>query len=134
MTIGTLTGYLWAAPASLLGLIAATVTGARVHWHDGVLEAHGAGVARAFDLVAPGRAIVAMTLGHVVLARSVAALDDSRLHERVHVRQYETWGVVFLPAYACASAVAWLRGGDAYYDNRFERDAWRQAPIKRVAT
>lgn len=130
MTIGTVTRYLWAAPASLLGVIAAAVTAARVQWHSGVLEAHGAGVARAFDVVAPGRAIVAMTIGHVVLARSAAALDDTRAHERVHVRQYETWGVLFLPAYACASASAWLRGGDAYYDNTFERDAWRQAPIR----
>ncbi len=70
-----------------------------------------------------------MTLGHVVLGRDPAALDQSRAHERVHVAQCERWGVAFLPAYACASALAWLRGGDAYFDNAFEREAWRLAPI-----
>ena len=121
--------YLWAAPTSLPGLLLVVCTGARASWRDGVLEAHGRGLARWFDLVAPGRGIIAMTLGHVVLARDEVALDETRAHERVHVAQCERWGVAFVPAYACASLVAWLRGGDAYFDNRFEREAWRLAPI-----
>jgi hypothetical protein len=121
--------YLWAAPTSLPGLLLALCTGARMGWRDGVLEAHGRGVARWFDLVAPGRGIIAMTVGHVVLARDEGALDDTRAHERVHVAQCERWGVFFVPAYLCASAVAWLRGGDAYFDNVFEQEAWRVAPV-----
>lgn len=125
--------YLWAAPTSLPGLLLAVCTGARMACRDGVLEAHGRGVARWFDLVAPGRGITAMTLGHVVLARDQAALDETRAHERVHVAQCERWGVCFVPAYLCASAVAWLRGGDAYVDNVFEQEAWRVAPIAAAA-
>ncbi|MCC6988642.1 MAG: hypothetical protein IT181_06575 [Acidobacteria bacterium] len=125
--------YLWAAPTSLPGLLLAVCTGARMAWRDGVLEAHGRGVARWFDLVAPGRGIIAMTLGHVVLARDEVALGDTRAHERVHVAQCERWGAFFVPAYLCASAIAWLRGGDAYYDNVFEVEAWRVAPIGAAA-
>ncbi len=125
--------YLWAAPTSLPGLLLAVCTGARMAWRDGVLEAHGRGVARWFDLVAPGRGIIAMTVGHVVLARDARALDETRAHERVHVAQCERWGVFFVPAYLCASAVAWLRGGDAYVDNVFEQEAWRVAPIPAAA-
>lgn len=121
--------YAWAAPTSLLGLAVALLSGARLAWRAGVLEASGRGVGRWFDLVAPGRGILAMTLGHVVLGRTPQALDATRAHERVHVAQCERWGPVFLPAYACASAAAWLRGGDVYYDNVFEREAWRAAPI-----
>ena len=122
--------YLWASPTSLSGLLLLVCTGARPAWRDGVLEAHGGGIARWFDLVAPGRGIIAMTLGHVVLARDQAALDETRAHERVHVAQCERWGPLFVPAYLCASAFVWLRGGDAYFDNTFEREAWRVAPIR----
>ena len=117
--------YLWASPITLLGLLVVAVTAARVRLVDGVLEAHGPGVAAAFDLVAPCRAIAAMTLGHVVLGRSREALNETRAHERVHVAQCEDWGPLFLPAYGASSLVAWLRGGDAYRDNVFERDAWK---------
>ena len=64
----------------------------------------------------------AIALGHVVL--SVDALDDAVLeHELVHVRQYERWGVLLWPAYGFASLWAKLRGGRAYWDNHFERQA-----------
>ncbi len=55
---------------------------------------------------------------------SVGDLDDRLLeHELVHVRQYERWGILLWPAYAVASLWAKLRGGDAYRDNHFERQA-----------
>ncbi len=129
MTARRAFAYAWAAPTTLVGLAVVALAGARVAWRSGVLEAHGPGVGWWFDLVAPGREVFAMTLGHVVLGRDQPALDETRQHERVHVAQCERWGVAFVPAYACASALAWLRGGDAYRDNRFERDAWRVAPI-----
>lgn len=122
-------GYAWASPTTLLGVMAGLVCAARWQVRDGVLEGAGSGVARGFEWVAPGRGIVAMTLGHVVLGRDSAALDDTREHERVHVGQCERWGVAFVPAYLAASAIAWARGGDAYRDNPFERAAWAEAPL-----
>ena len=68
-----------------------------------------------------------MTWGHVILGQTAAALDISREHELVHVRQYERWGPLFIPAYLLCSAVIWLRGGDPYRDNPFERQAYRIA-------
>jgi hypothetical protein len=70
----------------------------------------------------------AMTLGHVVIGRDARALELTRDHERVHVRQYESWGPFFVPAYLCAGACAFLQGGHPYFDNRFEREA-RRAPM-----
>ena len=129
MTRPSLAAYIWAAPPTLLGLAAVAITAPSWRVVDGVLEAHGAGVARLLDIVAPRLCVLAMTLGHVVVGRDAAALDHSRPHERVHVRQAERWGPFFVPAYLAASAVAWARGGDFYADNAFERGAWAAAPI-----
>jgi hypothetical protein len=65
----------------------------------------------------------ALTIGHVVVARDGEALADTRAHERVHVAQYERWGLFFLPAYVLASLWAAARGRHFYLDNRFEREA-----------
>jgi len=120
--------YAWAAPTSLLGLVAVASTAPQVRVVDGVLEAHGPRLARLLDVVAPHMEVLAMALGHVVIGRDAAALAATRAHERVHVRQAECWGPCFLPAYLAASLVAWARGGDPYADNVFERDAWSAAP------
>ena len=64
-----------------------------------------------------------MTLGHVVIGHDARALDITRAHERVHVRQYELWGPFFLPAYLVAGAVQLLKGRDPYRDNPFEVEA-----------
>jgi hypothetical protein len=39
-----------------------------------------------------------MTLDHVVIARDRYSLESTRDHERVHVRQCEVWGPLFVPA------------------------------------
>ena len=66
----------------------------------------------------------AITFGHVVL--SVDELDAEIMeHELVHVRQYERWGPLFWPAYVLSSLWARTRGGHAYWDNHFEREARR---------
>ena len=70
----------------------------------------------------------AMTFGHVVLGRCANSLDTCRTHELVHVRQYERWGPLFIPAYLACAAYIWTRGGDAYRDNPFEREAYGIAP------
>jgi len=119
--------YLWAAPGSFLGLVIASFAcrRGRASVVDGVLEVHGPWLAWALCTCTPwcGGA-VAMTFGHVVLARDQATLDSTRVHERVHIRQYERWGPAFIPAYPAASAWARLRGRHPYYDNPFEREAF----------
>jgi hypothetical protein len=122
--------YVWAAPTSALGLLfvvpaVVRLTSIRMRVVDGVLELHGGLVSRFLrhgTLLKGGAA--AMTLGHVVLGVNQRALDETRLHERVHVRQVERWGPLFVPAYLIASMIAWLRGLDPYLDNSFEREAF----------
>jgi hypothetical protein len=120
--------YVWAAPGSAIGLLAAAVAcrGAHVRVVHGSLEVHGPAVRRLLTTLVPipGGA-AAITFGHVVLGRDQASLDATRAHERVHVRQYERFGPFFIPVYLAASAWARLRGGDMYYDNYFEREAFR---------
>ena len=125
--------YAWASPVTVLGLVVALLTslspGGRLSVVDGVLEAAGGFAAfflRRCTLLRGG--VSAMTLGHVVIARDAALLDATRAHERVHVRQCERWGPLFLPAYLLGSLVALLRGGNFYYDNPFEREAYDLAP------
>ncbi|KAA1260184.1 hypothetical protein LF1_27230 [Rubripirellula obstinata] len=89
---------------------------------DGVVEIHGKRVAGVLQrLYVPAMAI---TIGHVVLGQTQAALDITRKHERVHVRQYERWGIAFVPAYLLASVYLYLRGRDGYRDNPFEVEAY----------
>jgi hypothetical protein len=66
----------------------------------------------------------ALTLGHVILGRDEATVEDGLEHELVHVRQYERWGPFFVPAYLLCSAALRLRGKHPYYDNPFEREAY----------
>jgi hypothetical protein len=122
--------WLWALPASLLGLLAATLglaSGGRVQFVDGVLEAYGGFVSwflqRGMPWMSSGAA--AMTLGHVVLGCDRESLDRTRTHERVHVRQYERWGPLFLPMYLGYSLLLWLQRRDPYMDNPFEVEAYR---------
>ena len=119
---------LWTSPNTALGLCfvpAALLSGGRVRRVEGVLEVHGPAVAwlLRWGSVLPG-GVAAVTFGHVVVGRDAQTLDRTRRHERVHVRQYERWGPFFLPAYLLASVAALARGGDAYRDNRFEREAY----------
>lgn len=117
----------WVLPVTLLGLLVALLacaTGGAVSRVDGVLEAAGGWPAwvltRGFPFSGP---VAAITLGHVVVGASLEALAATRVHERVHVRQFEQWGVLFLLAYPLAGIIARIRGGDPYRDNRFEREA-----------
>ena len=121
--------YLWALPTTAVGLLAfalASIQG-RVAYQvvAGVLEVHGGLISWLLThatLLRGGAS--AMTLGHVVLGRDETLLELTRDHERVHVRQCERWGPLFLPAYGLASLLVLLRGGRAYEDNPFEREAY----------
>lgn len=122
-------GWLWASPWTLVGLFVGALgllTGGGVQVRCGVIEFYGGAVSKLLEWM-PIHPI-AMTLGHVVLGRIPAGLDVCRPHELVHVRQYERWGPFFIPAYLGCSAYIWLRGGDAYRDNPFEREAYSIAP------
>ena len=118
--------YLWAGPTTVIGLVLAFVSLRRGHVAivDGVIEAHGPFLQRALASCTPlACGADAMTLGHVVIARDARALEVTRVHERVHVRQYELWGPLFIPAYLVAGMWAVIQGGHPYFDNRFEREA-----------
>ena len=127
MTLQRVFTYCWALPNTLLGLIvvpAAVLSGGRARRVEGVLEVDGPVVAWLLRHLVPLRGgALALTLGHVVLGRDAAALARSRTHERVHVRQYEVWGPLFIPAYLIAGLLAYVRGGHPYWDNPFEREA-----------
>jgi hypothetical protein len=69
--------------------------------------------------------IGAITFGHIVLGASERQLESSRVHERIHVRQYERWGILFPLLYLASSAGALLSGRRLYADNAFEREAFR---------
>ena len=119
--------YLWTLPVTLPAMCLALVAraaGARLSWHTGVLEASDGVLPWVLARIYPPMSISAITFGHVVLAQRAADLERTRLHERVHVRQYERWGGFFPFAYLGASLIAVLRGGDPYRDNCFEREAF----------
>lgn len=101
---------------------------ASVRVRRGAIETWGPLPARLLRTASPRSPIAAMTLGHVIIGRSVADLDFTCDHERVHVRQYERWGPFFVPAYFAASAYCWARGRNPYFDNCFEVQAFKQAP------
>lgn len=111
----------------LIGVLA-VATGGRMQFRAGNVEFHGRLIGRLLTRRRRNVHFSAMTLGHVVIGRSAEALDVARRHELVHVRQYERWGPFFIPAYLLCSAMIWLRGGDAYRDNPFEREAYAKAP------
>src|SRR5262245_40881987 len=120
---------LWTSPWTFLGLLLGLLglaTGGRGQRVGPVLEFHGGLLERLLRRVPIAGGAAAMTLGHVVVARTSADLDRSRRHELIHVAQYERWGPLFVPAYFACSAWMWARGFDAYLDNPFEEEAYRR--------
>lgn len=122
---GQLVCWLWASPASFIGICAAAsgfVTGGTIRRVGPTWEVWGGVVTRLLS----SRWIRArgMTLGHVILGTSPNDLDVVRSHEWVHVRQYERWGPFFIPTYLACSAYLYLCGRDGYLDNPFEVEAY----------
>jgi predicted enzyme related to lactoylglutathione lyase len=118
--------YLWALPNTLLGLSILPLTllsGGGVRIEQGAIEVFG-GFTRFFLRRCLFIKASAMCLGHVILGVDRECLDLTRLHEHVHVRQYERWGPFMLPLYFLFSFLAWRRGENFYYGNRFEREAY----------
>ena len=69
----------------------------------------------------------AITFGHVIIGLDHATLTHLRLHEHVHVRQYERWGVLFFPLYLASSLIQIVRRRDPYLNNCFEREAFAKS-------
>ncbi len=114
--------YLWASPYTLLGISIGLLMGGKFRVRSGVIEIHSRRIARVLSsLWIPA---MAMTLGHVVLGQDRHALDITRRHERVHVGQYERWGIAFVPAYLACWLVLSYRGRNGYLENPFEIEAY----------
>ena len=117
----------WASPYTLLGLsvgLLGMCRGGRLQRRGRVLEFHSGGVQWFVRHLPHGEFTLAITLGHTVFGQTAAALDISRDHELVHVRQFERWGPFMGPAYLGCSLILWLRGRRPYLDNPFEREAY----------
>ncbi|MDQ1315980.1 MAG: hypothetical protein QG662_2089 [Pseudomonadota bacterium] len=124
--------YVWAAPCSMVGLLAATlafVFGGSIRGKRGVLEVS---LAAGTPLAFPGLkfAFEAITLGHVIIGRTEQGLERLRLHELEHVRQYEQWGLLFFLAYPLSSLWQLMRGRNPYWDNYFEIQARERSAMK----
>jgi hypothetical protein len=126
MLMSSLMKALWVAPCTAVGALPALLLcalGGSARRVAGVVEVafdddrHP--MARALDRIP----FSAITLGHIVLARTHACHRVHRAHERVHVAQYERWGPLFFVLYAGSSAWQVLRGRRPYLDNHFERQA-----------
>jgi hypothetical protein len=130
MSVRRVLVYLWTFPTTVVGLIATVLTlltGGHARWHTGVLEVYGGFSAFLLRKLVPLKGgASAMTLGHVVIARDPACHTQTRAHERIHVRQCERWGGLFIPAYLIMCLVLWLRGKRGYLDNPFEREAFEK--------
>lgn len=114
--------YVWASPYTLSGIAIGLVLGGRFQTVDGVVEISGSRIQGALNRFP--QPAMAMTLGHVVFGQTKSDLSVSRLHERVHVRQYERWGPAFVPVYLAASLYLFLLGRDWYRGNPFEIEAY----------
>ena len=121
--------YAWALPASLVGLLLALpalMTGATLRRVCGALEVAGGRIDWALRRWPGSLRFSAITFGHVIIARDHPTLARCRAHEHVHARQYERWGVLLLLLYPASSLIQLLRGRHPYWDNTFEREAFRR--------
>ncbi len=121
-----LLGILWAAPISLVALLVAiplSLGRATLRYRLGAIDCSGPSVARALTWLPTRGRVDAITIGHVVFSRDEQTAKTWCEHERIHVGQYERWGIFFPLAYVIASIAAWARGKCPYRDNTFEREA-----------
>ncbi len=123
----TIVKIVWASPWTLCGLLLgslAIATGGGAQRRGKVLEFWGGAAVWLLRHAPIAAGAGAITFGHTVLGQTRGDLDRCRRHELVHVRQYERWGPLFVPAYLLSSLVLWLRGRDPYLENPFEREAY----------
>lgn len=117
-------GYLWAFPVTAAAVAIGLLLSARFRVVGGVVEMHGPRVAWCLGRM-PVPAL-AMTVGHAIFGCDEHALNRTRSHEHVHVRQYARWGLLFIPLYLGWSAWLYARGRDGYRENPFEIEAYEK--------
>lgn len=100
------------------------IGGGRIGIYRGTLVCWGPIVAGLLKHAPIMGGAAAITFGHTILARTREEVVRTHDHEMVHVRQYERWGVFFVPAYLGCSVWLWIRGRDPYLDNPFEIEAY----------
>src|SRR4030095_7599198 len=86
--------YAWALPATLVGLLLSLVAfgvGAKGRMVEGAIEIAGGRIARCLLMLPHCCRFGAITFGHVIIGIDHATLARCRLHEHVHVHQYERW-------------------------------------------
>lgn len=117
--------HLWNSPNTLLGCVGAL--GGRGIWRreEQICEVTGGWLAA---WLSRKRWADAITLGDMVLYADESVAAILRAHEMVHVGQSRRWGPFFLPAYGLESLWQWLRTGEGYRNNRFERAAYKVLP------
>lgn len=110
-----------------LGLAIGRVSGCQISRRAGCWQAIG------YQWRVPVTA--GFTVGSVVISRR--ALSEAVWeHEMTHVRQYALLGPAFWPAYAAAAGWSYLRTGDWWSRNVFERRAglraggYRERPVR----
>jgi hypothetical protein len=123
----------WALPVSTFAIVLLPFALRQSVWrlNDGCLEVTSPGLswflrATWARLLAGGEGFAAATIGSVIVARDRDALAGCRVHERVHVRQCERWGLLFPLAYIFAGlwcAAKYRRWQSYYWDNPFEIEA-----------
>jgi hypothetical protein len=118
--------YIWAAPCTAVGaLIGALLCalGGSPRLVGGVVEVGFRNRSHPFARALLRLAFSGITFGHVVLAPTHECHAVLRPHERIHVAQYEKWGIFFFGLYAASSFMQLLSGRRPYMDNCFEREA-----------
>src|SRR4051794_6755631 len=89
---------IWASPCSLVGLICTAIVllfGGRATLLSGTLEVTFRESQAPRSVLVRWLPFRAITLGHVIIAITRQELERLRTHERVHVHQYEHWGIIF---------------------------------------
>lgn len=126
--------YIWPLPYTLIGLglgAVAMLFGAKAQVISGVVEFQGGFISRLIAQLPMLNRFVAITLGHTISAKNASVLNAYRAHEHVHVKQYERWGIFFVPVYLIFSIWALMQGKRPYFENKFEQEAYRKSEIKK---
>lgn len=125
--MGPVAAVNWLNLSTPAGMLVARIAGCRLSRRGDCWQA--VGYPFAFPVA------TAFTVGSVVISRAPLPPHVWE-HEAVHVRQYAWCGPAFLPLYGLAAAWSWLRTGDWWSRNVFERHAgltaggYQQRPVR----
>lgn len=131
----TLIRWGWASPWTLVGLTIGVVglaRGARIEWYRNTIVCYAGWIETLLQYVPIQGGASALTLGHTILAKTREDMLRTHPHEAVHVRQYELWGIFFVPAYLGISCWLFVRSKDPYWDNPFEQEAYDATSTRTV--